>query len=609
MQVPGARAPGATGKFDTFCTKWSAGGVRFAIGTSDCNVHVFRPRADGGAAPAWVATLRGHRHDVTSLSWAAAGDRILSGSVDGTARLWSLKGEMVGRALASSSDGPPPERWSSTQLGRPPEEGVAVPIVGQVAWTCDDKMVVAARTDATIGVWDGRSGRPLHTLAAYGTPGASALAHQDRIYVLDCHPTLPHVAVSASYDGTALLWDLGNGVATDALSNIPLGDGECEFVDGRWSPGGDAIVLTDSSGRLHLHGLALGAASAADVNRDGTRVGGATALAAGGGGAAAAPYDQFFATDHEPLAPFDTAEAEAARPRAPICDQAISVAYPQPVQAAAAAAAAIAAARVPSRGEFEAAAARPRRRPSMRPTRSDSPLRRCLAGGAAAAAAAGRVLAGGVARGGGGGGGGSSRRRPVLRRRRPIVGGVGAALRDHLAATVGAESDSDDDDDGDEYDAARAQLDEEEEDDDDDELLDDDRFDDGFIDDGDSDDDGGGGGGGAAGRRSQRLREREQRRARAEGGGDGRASRRLTRAARGAEGGGRRLGGGSRRSRRGAGDDLPDSDEDEYGEMGETLRRGRAHAAVRGGGGGGGARRSARRRRAPRRRRSGGRAL
>ena len=331
VQVPGARAPGATGKFDTFCTKWSAGGVRFAIGTSDCNVHVFRPRADGGAAPAWVATLRGHRHDVTSLSWAAAGDRILSGSVDGTARLWSLKGEMVGRALASSSDGPPPERWSSTQLGRPPEEGVAVPIVGQVAWTCDDKMVVAARTDATIGVWDGRSGRPLHTLAAYGTPGASALAHQDRIYVLDCHPTLPHVAVSASYDGTALLWDLGNGVATDALANIPLGDGECEFVDGRWSPGGDAIVLTDSSGRLHLHGLALGAASAADVNRDGTRVGGATALAAGGGGAAAAPYDQFFATDHEPLAPFDTAEAEAARPRAPICDQAISATYPQPV--------------------------------------------------------------------------------------------------------------------------------------------------------------------------------------------------------------------------------------------------------------------------------------
>ena len=138
---------------------------------------------------------------------------------------------------------------------------MAVPIVGQVAWTCDDKMVVAARTDATIGVWDGRSGRPLHTLAAYGTPGASALAHQDRIYVLDCHPTLPHVAVSASYDGTALLWDLGNGVATDALANIPLGDGECEFVDGRWSPGGDAIVLTDSSGRLHLHGLALGAAS------------------------------------------------------------------------------------------------------------------------------------------------------------------------------------------------------------------------------------------------------------------------------------------------------------------------------------------------------------
>ena len=65
-----------------------------------------------------VATLRGHRHDVTSLSWAAAGDRILSGSVDGTARLWSLKGEMVGRALASSSDGP-----RRRSVGRPRSSG------------------------------------------------------------------------------------------------------------------------------------------------------------------------------------------------------------------------------------------------------------------------------------------------------------------------------------------------------------------------------------------------------------------------------------------------------------------------------------------------------
>ena len=268
---------------------------------------------------------------------------------------------------------------------------MAGPLVGQVAWTCDDKMVVAARTDATIGVWDGRSGRPLHTLAAYGTPGASALAHQDRIYVLDCHPTLPHVAVSASYDGTALLWDLGNGVATDALANIPLGDGECEFVDGRWSPGGDAIVLTDSSGRLHLHGLALGAASAADVNRDGTRVGGAT-RAAGGGGTAAAPTINS-SRRIEPLAPFDTAEAGGAAACADL--QSTLCRVPQPVRPPPPAAAIIAA-RVPSRGEFEAAAAASRRRRSTRPparTRREglvSPVRRGGGGGG------GRVLAGGV---------------------------------------------------------------------------------------------------------------------------------------------------------------------------------------------------------------------
>ena len=128
--------------FEVFDAAWSAAGVRAAVGTSDCLAYILRMNDDH--MPVWVATLRGHRHDVTTVQWSSDGTRLATGSKDGTARLWRCKGDIKpgeGRVLAAATDsGLPSERWGCTTLGRlklyndVTGETDVVPLICAVAW-------------------------------------------------------------------------------------------------------------------------------------------------------------------------------------------------------------------------------------------------------------------------------------------------------------------------------------------------------------------------------------------------------------------------------------------------------------------------------------------
>ena len=128
-----------------------------------------------GGAPACVATLRGHRNDVTSVAWSGSGTRLAcrakrrtltqtptqpkpqpnpnpnpnpnptphqaSGSKDGTARLWHFNGTSGGAKAGATLSGrasaaPPREQWRSTLLGTLKEEGQQTPVLGTVAFRC-----------------------------------------------------------------------------------------------------------------------------------------------------------------------------------------------------------------------------------------------------------------------------------------------------------------------------------------------------------------------------------------------------------------------------------------------------------------------------------------
>uniref|UniRef100_A0A7S4BJ08 BRWD/PHIP N-terminal domain-containing protein n=1 Tax=Chrysotila carterae TaxID=13221 RepID=A0A7S4BJ08_CHRCT len=302
--------------FEAFCGAWSPGGTRFAVGTTDCVVYLFRgarpaqhtptPRA-GDTSPVLVCTLRGHKHDVTSVAWSHAGDALVSGSKDGSARLWRFKNAVprAGRTLAAEATFPT-ERWSSQLLGSLPVDGAAVPVIGAVAWSCDDTLVLTSTSDAAIQVWCGKSGVWLRNLSAGLGRGVAG----GEVYVLESHPTLPHVALSASYDGTATLWDARAGAKLSEMK-LPRFDDDTQVVEGRWAPDGQSLSLTDIGGRLTVFGVGLGAASAAQQTEalasGHASASGATPLAARVG-PFLAPMQQFFAHD---LAHFASEQAAA----------------------------------------------------------------------------------------------------------------------------------------------------------------------------------------------------------------------------------------------------------------------------------------------------------
>lgn len=64
-------------------------------------------------------------------------------------------------------------------------------------------MLTLARCAAALFPCEGMS---VAFLVAFATSNAPA-----QVYVLECHPLLPSIAMSASYDGTIIIWDLESG--------------------------------------------------------------------------------------------------------------------------------------------------------------------------------------------------------------------------------------------------------------------------------------------------------------------------------------------------------------------------------------------------------------
>ncbi|KAK3020599.1 hypothetical protein RJ639_046949, partial [Escallonia herrerae] len=91
-------------------------------------------------------------------------------------------------------------------------------------------------------------------------------------YVLDVHPFNPRIAMSAGYDGKTIVWDIWEGTPI-RIYEI----GRFKLVDGKFSPDGTSIVLSDDVGQIYLLNTGQG-----ESQKD-------------------AEYDQFFLGDYRPL--------------------------------------------------------------------------------------------------------------------------------------------------------------------------------------------------------------------------------------------------------------------------------------------------------------------
>lgn len=65
------------------------------------------------------------------------------------------------------------------------------------------QIIASVSTDSTdsLIVWDAKNGEQLHVMEG----------HESNVHILEGHPFLYNIAMSASYDGQTIIWDVEAG--------------------------------------------------------------------------------------------------------------------------------------------------------------------------------------------------------------------------------------------------------------------------------------------------------------------------------------------------------------------------------------------------------------
>ncbi|KAL2341692.1 hypothetical protein Fmac_009632 [Flemingia macrophylla] len=281
-----------------FCCAFNANGTVFVTGSSDNLARVWNAcklNMDDTDQPNHeIDVLSGHENDVnyvqfsgcavasrfsTAETWKEENipkfknswlnhDNIVTCSRDGSAIIWIPKsrrshGKSGRWTRAYHLRVPPPPMPPQPQRGGPRQRILPTPRgVNMIVWSLDNRFVLAAIMDCRICVWNASDGSLVHSLTG----------HTESTYVLDVHPFNPRIAMSAGYDGRTIVWDIWEGmpIRIYEISRFKL-------VDGKFSPDGTSIILSDDVGQLYTLSTGQG-----ESQKD-------------------AKYDQFFLGDYRPL--------------------------------------------------------------------------------------------------------------------------------------------------------------------------------------------------------------------------------------------------------------------------------------------------------------------
>ncbi|XP_014642409.1 PREDICTED: bromodomain and WD repeat-containing protein 1 [Ceratotherium simum simum] len=217
------------------CSSFSVGGMFLATGSTD---HVIRMYFLGFEAPEKIAELESHTDKVDSIQFCNNGDRFLSGSRDGTARVWRFE-QLEWRSILLDMA----TRISGDLSSE--EERFMKPKVTMIAWNQNDSIVVTAVNDHVLKVWNSYTGQLLHNL----------LGHADEVFVLETHPFDSRIMLSAGHDGSIFIWDITKGTKMKHYFNMIEGQGHGAVFDCKFSQDGQHFACTDSHGHLLIFGF------------------------------------------------------------------------------------------------------------------------------------------------------------------------------------------------------------------------------------------------------------------------------------------------------------------------------------------------------------------
>ncbi|XP_061637817.1 bromodomain and WD repeat-containing protein 3 isoform X1 [Phyllopteryx taeniolatus] len=221
----------------TVCSSFSSGGIFLATGSTDDVIRIYYL---GSGSPEKISELHEHTDKVDSIQFCHSGERFVSGSRDGTARIWKLHQRQQWRCVLLN--------MCTTLPGAEPmseEESYFKPKVTMVAWDRHDNTVITTVSNHLLKVWNSYTGQLLHVLKG----------HEAEVFVLEPHPFDPRIILSAGHDGNVFIWDLLRGTSTQHYFNMIEGQGYGAVFDCKFTPDGQRFACTDSHGHLLIFGF------------------------------------------------------------------------------------------------------------------------------------------------------------------------------------------------------------------------------------------------------------------------------------------------------------------------------------------------------------------
>lgn len=256
VQDPGKCRCRGECKCAVVCSDFSPGGVLFVTGATDAWLKVYL--LDGFSKPRLCMQDNSHDETIECVKFDHTGTRILTGSKDGTARIWYHRPHWrLHSVVLKAVEGP-------NGTGKRVDLSFG-------CWTCDDSMVVCSlASDHSLNVWSTETHSLKHVLSR----------HEHMIISVINSPTDPTVVLSAAIDGRALLWDIVEGLCMREFVMTYTLDGSnqaLDILDCQFAPDGRSFATVDGWGHWAQYGF-QDAANYKNV-----------------------PHSQFFHTDSKPV--------------------------------------------------------------------------------------------------------------------------------------------------------------------------------------------------------------------------------------------------------------------------------------------------------------------
>ena len=261
------------GNAQMICADFSPGGVFFVVGSADMNVRVYQMNGPEGAVRILEEEL--HEDRVESIQWCHTPHelRFISGSRDGTARIWTYTNQRWrtlvlnmrtgdNQELSKKKEKAVPVATTTSRSGRTTtsvsnadqnndhasssstDQDKKTKGVTMVAWSLDDSLAITAVADWTLKIWDSHKGTLISTLSG----------HENDIFVLEPHPIAMNLLLTAAHDGQVIVWDLEKKSILFKHRNMITDNGNSQghgpVFDAKWSKDGATICASDSHGHV-----------------------------------------------------------------------------------------------------------------------------------------------------------------------------------------------------------------------------------------------------------------------------------------------------------------------------------------------------------------------